>query len=234
MDHMKGERKMKRLTVAAIIAVMAVGVFTGCGNRGTAQMNSATANTAESQNSGTANSAQSDDQSTVGTDDQSGTNSGAQDIGEDAALQAALEAAGIREAEASRVRVSMDRDDGRVVYDVRFDVDQTEYDYEVLASDGQIVSSDVEQRNDDRYDDRYDDDDRNRGSNADVAISREEAIDIALAKVPGATESDIRIELDHDDGRYKYEGDIIYERVEYDFEIDADRGDILEWSEERD
>lgn len=230
MDHMKGERKMKRLTVAAIIAVMAVGVFTGCGNRGTAQMNSATANTAESQNSGTANSAQSDDQSTVGTADQSGTNSGAQDIGEDAALQAALEAAGIREAEASRVRVSMDRDDGRVVYDVRFDVDQTEYDYEVLASDGQIVSSDVEQRNDDRYDD----DDRNRGSNADVAISREEAIDIALAKVPGATESDIRIELDHDDGRYKYEGNIIYERVEYDFEIDADSGDILEWSEERD
>lgn len=234
MDHMKGERKMKRLTVAAIIAVMAVGVFTGCGNRGTAQMNSATANTAESQNSGTANSAQSDDQSTVGTADQSGTNSGAQDIGEDAALQAALEAAGISEAEASRVRVSMDRDDGRVVYDVRFDVDQTEYDYEVLASDGQIVSSDVEQRNDDRYDDRYDDDDRNRGSNADVAISREEAIDIALAKVPGATESDIRIELDHDDGRYKYEGNIIYERVEYDFEIDADSGDILEWSEERD
>ena len=221
---MKGERKMKRLTVAAIIAVMAVGVFTGCGNRGTAQMNSATANTAESQNSGTANSAQSDDQSTVGTADQSGTNSGAQDIGEDAALQAALEAAGISEAEASRVRVSMDRDDGRVVYDVRFDVDQTEYDYEVRASDGQIVSSDVELRNDDRDDD----DDRNRGSNADVAISREEAIDIALAKVPGATESDIRIELDHDDGRYKYEGDIIYERVEYDFEIDADSGDILE------
>ena len=124
----------------------------------------------------------------------------------------------------------MDRDDGRVVYDVRFDVDQTEYDYEVLASDGQIVSSDVERRDDDGYDD----DDRSRGSNADVAVSREEAIDIALAKVSGATENDIRIELDHDDGRYKYEGDIIYERVEYDFEIDANSGDILEWSEERD
>ena len=229
MDHMKGERKMKRLTVAAIIAVMAVGVFTGCGNIGTAQMNSATANTAESQNSGTANSAQSDDQSTVGTDDQSGTNSGAQDIGEDAALQAALEAAGISEAEASRVRVSMDRDDGRVVYDVRFDVDQTEYDYEVLASDGQIVSSDVEQRDDGRYDC----DGGNRRKNADVAVSCEEAADIALAKVPGATENDIRIELDHDDGRYKYEGDIIYERVEYEFEIDADSGEVISWGEER-
>ena len=73
-----------------------------------------------------------------------------------------------------------------------------------------------------------------RVSNADVAISREEAIDIALAKVSGATESDIRIELDYDDGRYTYEGDIIYERVEYDFTIDANSGDVLEWSEERD
>ena len=195
-------------------------------------MNSATANTAESRNGAAADSAQSDDhddQNAAGTADQTGSNSGTQDIGEDAALQAALEAAGISEADASRVRVSMDRDDGRVVYDVRFDVDQTEYDYEVLASDGQIVSSDVERRDDDGYDD----DDRSRGSNADVAVSREEAIDIALAKVSGATENDIRIELDHDDGRYKYEGDIIYERVEYDFEIDANSGDILESSEER-
>lgn len=223
---------MKRLTVAAIITVVAAGVFTGCGNAGTTQMNSATGTTAESQNSqdaGTQSSAQSDDQNAAGTTDQTGSNSGTQDIGEDAALQAALEAAGVSESDASRLRISKDRDDGRVVYEIRFDVDQTEYDYDVLASDGQILGSDVELRNDDRDDD----DDRNRGSNADVAISREEAIDIALAKVSGATESDIRIELDHDDGRYKYEGDIIYERVEYDFEIDANSGDVLEWSEER-
>lgn len=224
---------MKRLTVAAIITVVAAGVFTGCGNAGATQMNSATGTTAESQNSqdaGTQGSAQSDDQNAAGTTDQTGSNSGTQDIGEDAALQAALEAAGVSESDASRLRISKDRDDGRVVYEIRFDVDQTEYDYDVLASDGQILSSDVELRNDDRDDD----DDRNRGSNADVTISREEAIDIALAKVSGATESDIRIELDHDDGRYKYEGDIIYERVEYDFEIDANSGDVLEWSEERD
>ena len=219
---------MKRLTVAAIIAVMVSGVFTGCGNAGTAQTNNAAGNTAESQNSqnsGTENNVQSNDQNAAGTVDQTNSNSDTQEIGEDAALQAALEAAGISEADASRVQVSRDRDDGRVVYDVRFDVGQTEYDYEVLASDGQIVSSDVERR---------DDDDRNNGNNADVAVSREKAIDIALAKVEGASENDIRMELDYDDGRYKYEGDIIYERVEYDFEIDATTGDVLEWSEERD
>ena len=52
-------------------------------------------------------------------------------------------------------------------------------------------------------------------------------------KVPGATENDLRIELDYDDGRYRYEGDIIYQQVEYDFEINADTGEVIEWSEER-
>ena len=57
---------------------------------------------------------------------------------------------------------------------------------------------------------------------------------IALDRVPGATAQNVKIELDRDDGRYKYEGEIFYNRIEYDFEIDANSGTILEWSEERD
>ena len=53
------------------------------------------------------------------------------------------------------------------------------------------------------------------------------------ARVPGAAEQDVRIELDRDDGRFKYEGDIIFQQREYDSEIDANSGEILEWSEER-
>lgn len=37
----------------------------------------------------------------------------------------------------------------------------------------------------------------------------------------------------NDDGYYKYEGDIIYNQKEYEFEIDANTGTFLEWSEER-
>ena len=66
------------------------------------------------------------------------------------------------------------RDDGRVVYDVRFDAGQTEYDYEILAADGQVVSSDIEQIRDDRYDDGNDNR-RQNGSSADVAVSREKS-----------------------------------------------------------
>ena len=43
----------------------------------------------------------------------------------------------------------------------------------------------------------------------------------------------MRIKLDYDDGYYKYEGDVIYNQVEYDFEMDANTGNFLEWEEDR-
>lgn len=43
----------------------------------------------------------------------------------------------------------------------------------------------------------------------------------------------IRIELDYDDGRWQYAGDIVYANVEYDFETDAETSAFLEWSKEQ-
>ena len=201
---------MKRLAIAAIISLTAAGVVAGCGASG-----------------------------------------GGQDIGQDAALEIALEDAGVSESDTSRLQVSEERDDGRKTYEIRFDAGQTEYDYEIQASDGTILSSDVENRDGAAGDDQNagtqsgtaQTDDATQNANtaqnqqgtgtADVAVSREDAIAAALAKVPGATENDIRIELEYDDGRQKYEGDIIYNQMEYDFEIDANTGEVISWSEER-
>ena len=151
------------------------------------------------------------------------------------------------------------------IYEIRFDVGQTEYDYEILASDGQVISSDIDSSREasagnagtgaqsttqtdgtgqsTAQDDAAQQNTEQAGNaqnqqsgaanNAEVAVSLEEASAIALEKVPGATENDLRIELDYDDGRYRYEGDIIYQQVEYDFEINADTGEVIEWSEER-
>lgn len=66
------------------------------------------------------------------------------DIGRNEALEVALKDAGVAEEDATRLQVSEDRDDGRKVYDVRFDVENTAYDYEIQASDGTILSSETE------------------------------------------------------------------------------------------
>lgn len=174
------------------------------------------------------------------------------DIGRDKALETALEDAGVTEENATRLQVSEDRDDGRKVYDVRFDVENTAYDYEIQASDGTILSSETEQTSGNAAGSGDDGTSQNaaatqnqnqtaqqgqsqngNGTTASVAISAEQAMQIALERVPGATTNDIRMELDYDDGYYRYEGDIIYQQREYDFEIDANTGNILEWSEER-
>lgn len=181
------------------------------------------------------------------------------DIGRDAALEAAFNDAGVSESDTTRLKVSEDRDDGRKVYEIQFDVDNTEYDYEIQASDGSILSSETENRvqvqsnsqngsddaagqnnvQDDGQNTQGNGQNSNQGQtntqtgNANVAVTREQAIETALSRVSGATEQDIRIELDRDDGVYKYEGDIIYNGMEYEFEIDANSGTILEWSEER-
>lgn len=73
----------------------------------------------------------------------------------------------------------------------------------------------------------------NTGSTSGVAVTLEEAQNIALERVPGASAQNISIELDEDDGWYIYEGDIVYDGMEYEFEIDANTGNILKWEEER-
>ncbi|MBO5184729.1 MAG: PepSY domain-containing protein, partial [Clostridia bacterium] len=46
-------------------------------------------------------------------------------------------------------------------------------------------------------------------------ISKEEALTIVLNKVSGATEANTEIELDYDDGYWKYEGEIHHNGKEY-------------------
>ena len=73
----------------------------------------------------------------------SGCGKGA-DIGKDKAAEIALTDAGFSEAEVTRLRVSQDRDDGQNIYEVKFTCGTTEYEYEILASDGDILSADYE------------------------------------------------------------------------------------------
>ena len=61
-------------------------------------------------------------------------------------------------------------------------------------------------------------------------IGMDQAIAIAVERVPGATASNVtEIERDYDDGWLKYEGSIWYGGYEYEFEIDAATGNLLKW-----
>lgn len=165
------------------------------------------------------------------------------DIGSEEAKKVAFQDAGIQEADASRVRVVKERDDGMVSYEVEFDTENKEYSYEIKASDGSILGSDVEtiqnaapaeSSNTTQTENTTGTTTNNNAPQTPtVAISEADAKKAALERVPGAAEQDLRMELEYDDGRYVYEGDIYYQQKEYEFEIDANTGNFLKWSEER-
>ncbi len=199
----------KRYFVAAAVCIVAMSMFTGCaGNDG-------------------------------------------KDIGKDAAKTAAFSDAGVTEEEITRLKVSKDSDDGRNIYEVDFTVSSTgeEYDYEVSAEDGSILQVDKEMGKGSLNQDQGQEQNQVVAENAGqqekqtqsqgtetpagVAVSQEEATKMALERVAGASAQDIRIQLEFDDGIQKYEGDIIYNGREYEFEIDANTGTFLEWSEDR-
>ena len=65
-------------------------------------------------------------------------------IGKEAAKAAALAHAGLSESQVSRMKCELDREDGRVVYEIEFKCDGMEYEYEIDASSGSVIKYDKE------------------------------------------------------------------------------------------
>lgn len=148
----------------------------------------------------------------------------AKEVTLDTAKQTALQHAGKSASEVNFVKAHKDVDDGRSIYEIEFVVQSEnsyqEYDYEIDASTGAIISSD------------FDAESYAPPKQQSTTKTEAEVRSIALAKVPGAKASDCSLWLDSDDGHLIYEGKIIYNQMEYEFDIDAYSGTILEWDAE--
>ena len=140
-------------------------------------------------------------------------------ISAETAKSKALAHAGLSASQVTFVRATLDWDDGRSVYDVEFYTsDYKEYDYEIDANTGAVLSFD------------YDADHYTRPTQPSTGtdIGLEKAKSIALGQVSGASSSHIRqAKRDYDDGRLEYDVKIVYNNYEYEFEIDGTSGTIL-------
>ena len=140
-------------------------------------------------------------------------------IGRSRAEEIALDHAGIEASQLSWIHVKLDHDHGRVEYDVEFFSGNKEYDYEIDARTGEILSFD--------YDAEYYNYTQ-PSNNTGTYIGEAKARSIALSYVSGATDANVRYaRLDWDDGRAEYEVKIYYGTMEYEFEIDAYSGAII-------
>ncbi|MBO5159179.1 MAG: PepSY domain-containing protein [Lachnospiraceae bacterium] len=157
------------------------------------------------------------------------------------AKAAAIEAAGFQTSEVSFVSTELDRKNDTEYYEIDFTVNGVEYDYDIDALTGKVISYEIDKKSQKHNSSSGTDSSKNTEIVTDTTssepsskeLTETEAKKIALAQVPGATESDIReFEVDYDDGRLEYDGSIYYGDMEYEFEIDGYSGAIRSWEVE--
>lgn len=148
------------------------------------------------------------------------TNTSTGAVSEAKAQEIALAHAGVKPADATITKSKLDYDDGRQVYEIEWYANGAKYDYEIVVATGEVVKSDYEAKT-------------VVGTSNSATISEADAKKTVLARVSGATASDIyEWALDYDNGRPEYEGKIIYGGSEYEFTIDATSGTVTEWDVE--
>ena len=155
----------------------------------------------------------------------------AADIGVEKAKEIALAHAGLSNDKVSFVKAKLDYEDGVKVYDVEFYSGNVEYDYEIDAANGAILSVDKDIEN-------YvipTQPSKEAPSKAQVSeISVEEAKQIALSHAGVGSANFTKVQLDTEDGIRVYEIEFKVGNVEYDYDIDASTGAIVSSSSEID
>lgn len=148
-------------------------------------------------------------------------------IGSEAAKQAALGHCGLEETDVRFVHAHLEYDHGRWKYDVEFHGDSVEYDYDIDALTGDVLSFD------------HDAGHHHHGTanpSADGMITEDRAKQIAL-EYAGIEETEaqyLKVELDYDDGRAEYEVEWYVGRIEYSCSVDASTGEVLSFEKEWD
>lgn len=158
------------------------------------------------------------------------SNNASGDIGIEKANEIAISHAGLSSGSVSFVKAKIDHDDGVKVYDIEFYSGNVEYDYEINAATGAIVSFDQDIEN---YEIPTQPAAPTQAQTASV-ISVDKAKQIALSHAGVSGASFKKVKLDTDDGVRVYEIEFKVGNVEYDYDIDASSGAIISSSSEID
>lgn len=150
-------------------------------------------------------------------------------ISADRAKEIALAHAGVKVSDAVFLLAKLDWDNGRTLYDVEFYCGSTEYDYDVDALTGEILSYDHDME---YYTVPTAAPTAGEQTSPGNLISEAKAKEIAQGRAPGAQV--VKCKLDWDDGLYVYEVELRSGRTEYECDINAVTGVILKWDVDHD
>lgn len=148
----------------------------------------------------------------------------------------ALTHAGLTEADVTRLRTRLEKDDGVLLYEVKFCTETQEYEYEIHAISGRILDWEAEPRPAQKPEKEPGKPDKDESPQVPPALTAQEAEAIALAHAGLTAEQvkHLRSEFDLDDGVAQWEVEFRVGQMEYEYTIHAETGEILEWDKEID
>lgn len=164
------------------------------------------------------------DRNAVTQETETGTTTGSQTtttkkITKAKAKSIALKHAGVSASKATFVKAKLDYEDGRRVYEIEFYSGSTEYDYEILASNGKIISYDKDIEN-------YKIPRKNTSSSTYIGKAKAKSIALKDAGVSASSATFTKTKLDYEDGIRVYEIEFYTNSAEYEYEINAKTGKI--------
>ncbi len=137
------------------------------------------------------------------------------------------------EADGGLISIYDEFDDMRKTYEVQLTYDNMLYEFQILARNGKIVNQEAEQIGTVQQPGQNGTSGATQGAGQAADIGIDQARAIALQNVSGAAEANItKAALDNEHGRLIYEIEIVYNNMEYDFEIEAATGNIISQSSE--
>lgn len=136
----------------------------------------------------------------------------------------AFEHAKVSRGEAVDYRSKLENEDGVWVYEIEFRVGNTEYEYEIDAETGRIISAEKETKNE-----------TGQGG-GEVKLTGSQAVAEALerAGLSASQVKELECELDYEDGKPIYEIEFKYGNTEYEYEISAYDGSVVSSKTEKD
>lgn len=126
-----------------------------------------------------------------------------------------------------RAKVELSEDDGILYYDVEFISGSNEYDYDINAKTGAILDKSVEREETEKPVEKPVE------KPAESKISVDEAKAIALKDAKLSNVTFLKAELDRDDGVSYYDIEFVSGEYEFEYEINASTGSILDKSVDR-
>ena len=129
-----------------------------------------------------------------------------------------MENAGVPEKDAYNMRVERDRENDIPIFQVEFETEHGNYDFEIAITGGKIIGADNEV--DEEWLDRL------GGS----PVAPEEAKQVVQSRAPASSTENIRMWEESDDGRGRFERELYHDGITYEFEINPATGIIFGWN----